>query len=233
MATKVYDISYVKTIDGKEFEITPLKIKYMRQFMDMLDNNTYIDKTDMMIDLVTVCMKQYAPEIANKDAIEDIFDIHAIIEILDAATGMKFGESNEENDKEDISDATSENSWNKLDLAKLETEVFLLGVYKDYDELESCLSLNEVITIINGKRELDYEEKKFLASIQGIELEGAKKEEDPWEAMKARVFSGGKATSANDIMAYQGLNASRVGFGIGMGLDYVDMTKKKNTTESD
>jgi hypothetical protein len=38
--------------------------------------------------------------------------------------------------------------------------------------------------------------------------------------MKARVFSKGAATSGNDILALQGSNAERAGFGIGMGLDY-------------
>jgi hypothetical protein len=38
--------------------------------------------------------------------------------------------------------------------------------------------------------------------------------------MKARVFSKGKATDGSDIMALQGKNAERAGFGIGMGLTY-------------
>jgi hypothetical protein len=38
--------------------------------------------------------------------------------------------------------------------------------------------------------------------------------------MKARVFSGGKASGANDVVALQGVNAQKAGFGIGMGLSY-------------
>jgi hypothetical protein len=38
--------------------------------------------------------------------------------------------------------------------------------------------------------------------------------------MKARVFSKGATTNGNDILALQGMNAERAGFGIGMGLDY-------------
>ena len=48
---------------------------------------------------------------------------------------------------------------------------------------------------------------------------------DPWEEMKARVFSGGRAKDSDDILYYQGVNASKAGFGIGMGLDYEDFTK--------
>jgi hypothetical protein len=44
--------------------------------------------------------------------------------------------------------------------------------------------------------------------------------------MKARVFSGGKAKDGNDVLALQGVNAQKAGFGIGMGLGYEDLTKK-------
>jgi hypothetical protein len=42
--------------------------------------------------------------------------------------------------------------------------------------------------------------------------------------MKARVFSGGATTDSNDILALQGHNAQKAGFGIGMGLDYENLT---------
>jgi hypothetical protein len=41
--------------------------------------------------------------------------------------------------------------------------------------------------------------------------------------MKARVFSKGKTSDSNDVLALQGQNAKKAGFGIGMGLDYDDM----------
>ena len=44
--------------------------------------------------------------------------------------------------------------------------------------------------------------------------------------MKAKHFSGGRTTDANDVVALQGANASKAGFGIGMGLGYQDLTKK-------
>jgi hypothetical protein len=44
--------------------------------------------------------------------------------------------------------------------------------------------------------------------------------------MKARVFSKGKAENSKDVLALQGINAQKAGFGIGMGLDYEDLTKK-------
>jgi len=103
----------------------------------------------------------------------------------------------------------------------------LLGIWKDYEELEESMSMPEIMLTLSQKRELDYEEKKFLAGVQGIDLdEQSGKSENKWEEMKARVFSGGKAKDSNDILAYQGVNAQKAGFGIGMGIGYEDLTKK-------
>jgi hypothetical protein len=58
-----------------------------------------------------------------------------------------------------------------LDLAKIESEVFLLGIWKDYRELEESLSMPELIATLSSRRDLDYQEKKFLAAIQGVDLD--------------------------------------------------------------
>ena len=83
----------------------------------------------------------------------------------------------------------------------------------------------ELVATLASIRDLDYQEKKFLAAIQGVDLDGETnkdKGQKEWEDMKARVFSGGKATDSNDVLALQGVNAQKAGFGIGMGLDYGD-----------
>jgi hypothetical protein len=84
----------------------------------------------------------------------------------------------------------------------------------------------EILTTLSIKRELDYESKKFLAAMQGVDLDKQAGKNNAWEEMKARVFSKGKTDNPNDITALQGVNAQRAGFGIGMGLDYEDLTKK-------
>ena len=65
-----------------------------------------------------------------------------------------------------------------------------------------------------------------MAAIQGVDLDKQSNKSNAWEDMKARVFSKGKAKDANDIVALQGVNAQQAGFGIGLGLDYEDLTKK-------
>ena len=102
----------------------------------------------------------------------------------------------------------------------------MLGIWKDFEELELCMSMPELIAILETRRENDYNEKKFLAAIQGVDLDKQSGKNNAWEEMKARVFSGGKAKDPNDITALQGINAQKAGFGIGMGLGYQDLTKK-------
>lgn len=80
----------------------------------------------------------------------------------------------------------------------------------------------ELLSILEEMNNKDFEDKKFLASLQGVNLDGGGEGASlsKWEEIKARAFSGGKTSNPNDILALQGKAAQRAGFGIGMGLDY-------------
>jgi hypothetical protein len=78
----------------------------------------------------------------------------------------------------------------------------------------------ELSAILNVKREQDYADKKFSAAMQGVNLDEQTGKSNAWEDLKAKVFSNGQATSGDDILAFQGINAQKAGFGIGMGLSY-------------
>jgi hypothetical protein len=83
----------------------------------------------------------------------------------------------------------------------------------------------ELMSTLEVMRDLDYQEKKFLAAMQGVDLDkesGKDKGQKEWEDMKARVFSGGQTEDANDVLSLQGPKAKQLGFGIGLGLDYED-----------
>ncbi len=225
MATEVYSKGNIYLIDGTELEIIPLKIKYLREFMVEFEGIKDASDDDEAIEVLSkcvgICMKQYYPEIAN--TVEDNLDLPTIYKVIDIAAGIKINKKSEEPVKEQAK--TSGSTWDDLDLAKLEAEVFILGIWKDYKELEESLSMPELMVTLASKRELDYEEKKFLAAIQGVDLDGATnpdKGQKEWEDMKARVFSGGATSDSNDVLALQGQNAIKAGFGIGMGLDYED-----------
>ena len=84
----------------------------------------------------------------------------------------------------------------------------------------------ELVAPLGSIRDLDYQEKKFLAAIQGVDLDGETnkdKGQKEWEDMKARVFSKGQTSDSNDVLSLQGANAQKAGFGIGMGLDYENL----------
>lgn len=222
MATEIYKLGYINLIDGEELEISPLKIKYLRRLMDEFENVRASKNDYEAISALAVCamhcMKQYKPEIANSiEEFENHIDLKSIYKLLDLAAGIKINDDSEEPVKEQAE--KSGDTWENLDLAKLESEVFLLGIWKDYEELEKSLSMPELTSILNIKREEDYNQKKFLAAMQGVDLDKGNKT-DAWEDMKARVFSKGQAKDANDIVALQGQNATKAGFGIGMGLSY-------------
>ena len=224
MATKVYKTAKVSLVDGTEISLSPLKIKYLREFMEAFELVKTADNDEEAIIFLANCaaisMQQYHPEIATITDLEDSMDLPGIYKVLEIAAGIKINEDSEDPVKDQAQDGGS--SWDKLDLAKLEAEAFLLGIWKDYEELEISLSMPELLITLESKRDLDYQEKKFLAAIQGVDIDkgNSKAPENKWEEMKARVFSGGKAKNANDVLALQGANAQRAGFGIGMCLGY-------------
>jgi hypothetical protein len=228
MATKIYETATIRLLDDSEVQLSPLKLKYLRLFMDQFEHLKETTNDHEAMEQLSLCaaiaMKQYRPDIKTIDQFEDLVDMQSIYTILDISAGIRVNPQKEQEVKDQAQESGS--TWEDLDLAKIESEVFLLGIWKDYEELEASMSMPEILSTISSKRELDLEEKKFMASIQGIELDdGKEKEPDPWEAMKARVFSGGQTSNPNDIIAYQGVSAAKAGFGIGMGLDYEDNRK--------
>lgn len=231
MATEIYKTKNIYLFDGTEVEAMPLKIKYLREFMDAFK---YIKETKnddeamrVLLECTRIAMKQYYPQISSSiEDLEDNIDLPTVHEILDIAGNIKMGDDQESDVKEQAQKGDPGPSWEEFDLAKLESEVFLLGIWKDYRELEASLCLSEIMAIISSKRELDYQEKKFFAAIQGVDLDEASdsdRGQKEWEDMKARVFSGGATNDSNDVLALQGQNAKKAGFGINMGLDYEDL----------
>lgn len=227
MATQVYESDTIETVDGIAIYITPLKIKYLRQFMEVFDSLKLAKTQDeymlFLAECVRIAMQQYFPEIKTVADVEDSFTLDSLYRILEIAAGISLKKEEKE---ENRIDSDSGSTWDKMKLAELESELFLLGIWKDYEELEASLSMPELTATLNAKRENDYNEKKFLAAIQGIDLDKQSNKNNAWEDMKARVFSKGQATSANDVLSLQGVNAQKAGFGIGMGLGYEDLTKK-------
>ena len=235
MATKVFNTSDIVLLNDQIISCSPLKIKYMREFMDifvLIENSKNDEESiDILLECCRVCMKQYDSSLCLD--LEEYVDLNALYDIVEIAAGIKIKPQTTKEEETPIKEISKnkekEQGWFDLDLAKLEAEVFTLGIWKNYEELEISLSIPELMQTLSSKRDLDYEEKKFLAAIQGVDLDKNNqngKGQKEWEDMKARVFSGGQTNDGNDVLSLQGPNAARAGFGIGMGLDYEDLTKK-------
>jgi translation initiation factor 1 (eIF-1/SUI1) len=234
MPTEIYKTRYVHSIDGIEIEITPLKIRYLKELMETFsgvsESTTQEDTVNIICDCVRIAMKQYMPnKYKTIEDIQDSFDIRTVYNVLEYSAGINISKD----EKEVVESAKEEKesvSWDSLDLAKLETEVFLLGIWKNFDELEKSICIEELMQILSITRELDYEEKRFMAALQGIDLDekqGEERGQKEWENLKARVASGGQATDSRDILALQGTAARQAGFGIGIGLGYEDLRDPK------
>lgn len=232
MATTVYESGYIELVDGTQVYIKPVKIKYLRDFMVAFDLLNVAKNDQDAITILSHCAlialkSQYEP-IQTTEQFEDQVDLPNVYKILDIAAGIKINEKSEDSVKKQAEDSKA-STWDELNLAELESELFLLGIWKDYEDLETSLSMPELVATLSSKRDLDYQEKKFLAAIQGVDLDkqsGGQKGQNEWEAMKARVFSKGKTDDPNDITSFQGTKAAQAGFGLGMGLGYEDLTKK-------
>lgn len=86
----------------------------------------------------------------------------------------------------------------------------------------------ELVATLESKREKEYQHQKFLAAIQGINLDessgkSSKGTQKEWDDLKARVFSKGQTADSNDIISLQGASAQKAGFGINNGLEYVNL----------
>lgn len=219
-------------MDGTEISLGPLKIKFMKQFMSLFELIKYTQTDEQSIavltECATVCMKQYYPIVQTREELEELVDLPTVYKILDYCAGIKIN-AEKENINEQAKTESDKNSWEDLDLGSLEAEVFLIGSWKNFDDLELSISMSELIAIIEKIRDLDYNEKKFLAAMQGVDLDKESgKTANAWEEMKAKVFSGGGTSNPNDILALQGNNAAKAGFGIGMGLSYEKIERKKD-----
>jgi hypothetical protein len=107
----------------------------------------------------------------------------------------------------------------------MEAEVFLLGHWKDYDELETSLSMPELLATLEAQRAVKWRDYKFQAAMQGVSLPDAESSSTPtFEDIQrqAMIRAQGGDPESNDVLNLKGRVADEVGFGIGVegGLSY-------------
>ncbi|QMP84190.1 tail assembly chaperone [Streptomyces phage Coruscant] len=82
----------------------------------------------------------------------------------------------------------------------------MLGIWKNFDEMETNLTLAELESLLEAKREREYDEKKFMAALKGVDLESPKDESAPsFEDIKNR------AAAKNRGVSQEALEFSQIG----------------------
>jgi hypothetical protein len=101
MATQVYEVVEIELADGTKLQLRPLKIKLLREFMKTFSSGASqanIDDSDssmdLLIDCVEIAMKQYKPDMASKEVLEDVLDLPTIYKIIEVASGIKLNDPN-------------------------------------------------------------------------------------------------------------------------------------------
>ena len=110
MATEIYQTKTITLLDNTEIELIPLKIKYLREFMQAFEEVNKSKSDDESIGILTECvriaMKQYYPKLSkSKKQIEDNLDLPLIYDILDIAAGIKINKKSEEPVKQQAKDS--------------------------------------------------------------------------------------------------------------------------------
>lgn len=62
-------------------------------------------------------------------------------------------------------------TWDDYDLASIEAQVMLLGIYKSFEELEENLTIEEMTLILNAHNEEKDSDRRFLAAVNGIKMD--------------------------------------------------------------
>jgi hypothetical protein len=100
MATTVNETKVITLLDGTTVNARPLKLSLLRDFMKTFAKISEVaednDKSlDLLIDCVKIAFKQFAPELAAKEAkdLEEVLDIQLVYQIVEEASGIKVGES--------------------------------------------------------------------------------------------------------------------------------------------
>jgi hypothetical protein len=78
----------------------------------------------------------------------------------------------------------------------------------------------EMVQTFKSMQKTESEKRKFLASIQGVDLDESSNNEEGSSFEDVRRRALGITTSANDVVSLQGGLAAEAGFGINAGLGY-------------
>jgi len=101
MATSVYEVVEVELLDGSTISMKPLKISLLRDFMKEFQKisdpkiaEDNIKSMDLLLSCATIAMKQYSPELATKEQLEEVMDLPTVYKVIEVAAGIKLNDPN-------------------------------------------------------------------------------------------------------------------------------------------
>ena len=101
MATSVYEVVEVELLDGSTISMKPLKISLLRDFMKEFQKisdpkiaEDNIKSMDLLLSCATIAMKQYSPDLATKEQLEEIMDLPTVYKVIEVAAGIKLNDPN-------------------------------------------------------------------------------------------------------------------------------------------
>ena len=101
MATSVYETVEVELMDGTSITMRPLKISLLRDFMkefqklgDEKISEDNIKSMDLLLNCSVIAMRQYNPDLASKEKLEEIIDLPTIYKVIEVASGVKLNDPN-------------------------------------------------------------------------------------------------------------------------------------------
>jgi Holliday junction resolvase len=101
MATSVYEVVEIELIDGTKLKLRPLKISLLREFMKSFQGLDNIEiasdnekSMDLLMECISIAMKQYSPELSDKEKLEEVIDLPTVYKIIEIASGVKLNYPN-------------------------------------------------------------------------------------------------------------------------------------------
>lgn len=91
----------------------------------------------------------------------------------------------------------------------MEGRVFLLGLYKNYDELEENLSMPELLFTLEMSAKTEFRALKFQAALQGVDLDDPYTETKSLDDVRRNIAARNLNVSPDDAV----LLAHEIGLG--------------------
>lgn len=101
MATQVYEVLELELMDGSAITVRPLKISLLRDFMKEFQKigdekiaEDNLKSMDLLLDCAAIAMRQYNPDLADKEKLQEVIDLPTIYKIIEVASGIKLNDPN-------------------------------------------------------------------------------------------------------------------------------------------